>query len=166
MASSNNNNSLNGAVIDKCGFCGKSNLDLQKCTGCKSVVYCSREHQKKDWRAHKAMCKFLRNGGNDLNMSCKEGEFVGTFRWSSQKCMPSLPKQECLDLIPLVGWMKYFSRRGDAKLVALAQSEPALVDGLSYPLTLAFALHVCLFFFFFFFFFFCAVVNFFILEII
>lgn len=41
--------------------------------------------------------------------------------------------------------MQYFTARGGESLVRLAQSEPSLVDGLSYPLTLAFALQVRLF---------------------
>lgn len=39
----------------KCNVCEKP--ALQKCGGCHSVHYCSREHQKADWKSHKKMCK-------------------------------------------------------------------------------------------------------------
>eukprot|EP00603_Paraphysomonas_imperforata_P002208 CAMPEP_0114421074 /NCGR_PEP_ID=MMETSP0103-20121206/4888_1 /TAXON_ID=37642 ORGANISM="Paraphysomonas imperforata, Strain PA2" /NCGR_SAMPLE_ID=MMETSP0103 /ASSEMBLY_ACC=CAM_ASM_000201 /LENGTH=263 /DNA_ID=CAMNT_0001589579 /DNA_START=108 /DNA_END=899 /DNA_ORIENTATION=- len=36
---------------------------LLRCTGCKMVHYCSKEHQKEDWSTHKMDCKvFKRNG--------------------------------------------------------------------------------------------------------
>jgi hypothetical protein len=31
-----------------------------KCSACKAVVYCCREHQQADWPAHKTACKALR----------------------------------------------------------------------------------------------------------
>ena len=41
----------------KCGCCGEP--ATQRCSKCKSVWYCSRECQLKDWKAHKEMCKML-----------------------------------------------------------------------------------------------------------
>lgn len=29
----------------------------QQCTGCKSVYYCGKEHQKSDWKSHKVECR-------------------------------------------------------------------------------------------------------------
>ncbi|RPA84935.1 hypothetical protein BJ508DRAFT_303325 [Ascobolus immersus RN42] len=39
-----------------CNVCGFVNA-TKKCSGCKTVVYCSRECQKEDWREHKKTCK-------------------------------------------------------------------------------------------------------------
>lgn len=41
----------------KCAVCGKS--ATQKCSGCQSVVYCGRDHQKDHWirGGHKQTCK-------------------------------------------------------------------------------------------------------------
>lgn len=39
----------------KCAVCDK-NAPF-KCTACKSVNYCSGEHQKKDWPVHKYECR-------------------------------------------------------------------------------------------------------------
>ncbi|XP_057376965.1 SET domain-containing protein SmydA-8-like [Daphnia carinata] len=41
----------------KC-FCGKE--ALQRCSGCQSVFYCSREHQKADWKKHRSNCRAYR----------------------------------------------------------------------------------------------------------
>lgn len=42
---------------EKC-FCGKE--AHQRCSGCQAVFYCSREHQKTDWKKHRSNCKAYR----------------------------------------------------------------------------------------------------------
>jgi len=42
----------------RCGACG-SLTNTKACGGCGRVSYCSRACQKKDWRAHKPVCKRL-----------------------------------------------------------------------------------------------------------
>ena len=32
------------------------------CTGCRSVNYCSKEHQRRDWPSHKLKCRSLKKG--------------------------------------------------------------------------------------------------------
>ncbi|KAK0075283.1 hypothetical protein PV325_007126, partial [Microctonus aethiopoides] len=47
-----------GSKIDKlsqCSVCGNTEK-LLHCSACKSVVYCSKEHQKLDWKCHKVYC--------------------------------------------------------------------------------------------------------------
>lgn len=39
----------------KCAVCGDEGLKL--CTGCYEIRYCSKEHQKLDWKEHKLQCK-------------------------------------------------------------------------------------------------------------
>lgn len=39
-----------------CLIYGKT-YPIKVCTRCKSVWYCSREHQKTDWKKHKLECK-------------------------------------------------------------------------------------------------------------
>ncbi|XP_006638622.2 egl nine homolog 1 isoform X1 [Lepisosteus oculatus] len=39
-----------------CELCGKME-NLLKCGRCRSSFYCSREHQKQDWKKHKLVCK-------------------------------------------------------------------------------------------------------------
>lgn len=42
-----------------CKYCGTSDGDkeLQVCSGCKDMYYCSRYCQEKDWRCHKPTCR-------------------------------------------------------------------------------------------------------------
>ena len=45
----------------RCAVCDASNdeVKLKSCAKCESVLYCSRECQKKDWKKHKRNCKKL-----------------------------------------------------------------------------------------------------------
>ena len=46
--------------IDACGRCGKKKEGeegLKRCMGCKKMLYCGKDCQKKDWKAHKKDCK-------------------------------------------------------------------------------------------------------------
>lgn len=43
--------------MQECSGCGKPGESLLRCDKCKSVYYCSRDCQKKSWRAHKKECK-------------------------------------------------------------------------------------------------------------
>lgn len=42
-------------VTVKCYICNKTDK-LLRCARCKAIVYCSKEHQKFDWKRHKAYC--------------------------------------------------------------------------------------------------------------
>ena len=43
--------------VGECPVCNK--VAETKCTACKAVFYCSRDCQKKHWKAHKFDCKSL-----------------------------------------------------------------------------------------------------------
>lgn len=38
-----------------CAVCDKTDK-LQRCSRCKAVFYCTREHQRRDWKRHKEFC--------------------------------------------------------------------------------------------------------------
>lgn len=42
--------------LGMCKTCLKENVKLLHCGRCKSVFYCSKDCQKKDWKSHKAVC--------------------------------------------------------------------------------------------------------------
>ena len=42
-----------------CQQCPKTE-GLLACNGCKTAYYCSKDHQKSDWDAHKSFCKAIR----------------------------------------------------------------------------------------------------------
>ena len=44
--------------IASCKVC-ESQESLKRCAKCKTVYYCTREHQTQDWRNHKTDCKKL-----------------------------------------------------------------------------------------------------------
>lgn len=47
-----------GVPDDACATCQKT-TDLQRCTKCKSIKYCSKDCQKKGWKGHKKICPLL-----------------------------------------------------------------------------------------------------------
>ncbi|XP_075211841.1 uncharacterized protein LOC142318983 [Lycorma delicatula] len=49
---------LSGALV--CFVCLKYNSSLQKCSGCKLLFYCSKEHQKLHWPKHKELCRAVK----------------------------------------------------------------------------------------------------------
>jgi hypothetical protein len=44
-----------------CGSCSKGSERMKKCSGCRTVWYCSSECQNADWKRHKADCKRVRS---------------------------------------------------------------------------------------------------------
>lgn len=47
----------------RCQVCGRSageSVELMRCAACKAVYYCSADHQKENWKAHKAACKMYK----------------------------------------------------------------------------------------------------------
>ena len=41
-----------------CGFCGASSA-RKRCSQCKTVIYCSKDHQIKHWKLHKLSCRCI-----------------------------------------------------------------------------------------------------------
>lgn len=44
------------SIMGKCGYCGSDQAQV-KCAKCKSVFYCDKNCQKKDWKLHKKDCQ-------------------------------------------------------------------------------------------------------------
>lgn len=57
-------NAHSDALRPSCIVCGFSD-NLLRCARCKVTLYCSKEHQKKDWKKHKVNCNnFTTNSGS------------------------------------------------------------------------------------------------------
>ena len=52
------------ATSPACGLtgCGVKVGKGGLCTGCRSVNYCSKEHQRRDWPSHKLKCRPVKKG--------------------------------------------------------------------------------------------------------
>ncbi|CAI5443621.1 unnamed protein product [Caenorhabditis angaria] len=47
--------------LSYCNYCIRRDVaELKKCAACRSLVYCSTDCQKKDWRQHKWECKAIK----------------------------------------------------------------------------------------------------------
>lgn len=57
----------------RCGLCRARHCHdgtpLLACSACKSVHYCCREHQKKDWKKHKNLCMMVQEVVHDADMN-------------------------------------------------------------------------------------------------
>ncbi|KAM6366424.1 egl nine homolog 1 isoform 7-T7 [Alca torda] len=53
---SNNNSSSSERDRQYCELCGKME-NLLRCGRCRSSFYCSKEHQRQDWKKHKLICR-------------------------------------------------------------------------------------------------------------
>ena len=67
-------------LLDECNYCHIKSDHIKKCGRCKSVAYCSREHQTLDWkeRGYKNICKDLacRKKANNEMMAKTYREFI------------------------------------------------------------------------------------------
>eukprot|EP00928_Gymnodinium_smaydae_P030350 TRINITY_DN22601_c0_g1_i1.p1 TRINITY_DN22601_c0_g1~~TRINITY_DN22601_c0_g1_i1.p1 ORF type:complete len:489 (-),score=57.02 TRINITY_DN22601_c0_g1_i1:60-1526(-) len=77
-----------------------------------------------------------------MDAESDDGRSPGTFRWPKNAALPALPAQSQAALPSVVarGWGPYLKSRGGDALVTLAQTNAMLLDGLSFPLTLAWLL--------------------------
>lgn len=69
-----------------------------------------------------------------------DGLMSGSFRWGkSKKLLPLPPPPPAMPPV-LKGWPQYLAGRGGPDLTQRAQTDPALLDALSFPMTLVWAL--------------------------
>jgi len=62
-----------GLAAKTCEVCGQGADKV--CAGCKGVSYCTRAHQKEEWKAsHKYNCKGTRKEKEEVEKQCQEGE--------------------------------------------------------------------------------------------
>jgi hypothetical protein len=59
-------------VIKNCGVC-HSPAKLM-CSSCRNIFYCSKEHQKNDWKAHKTNCLASKKNDNSATTFSSEAK--------------------------------------------------------------------------------------------
>ncbi|KAJ7060326.1 hypothetical protein C8F01DRAFT_1231577 [Mycena amicta] len=70
-------------ATDVCFVCKKPSEELLRCSGCRTIHYCSRECQKQDWKSHKSICmKYLAQAamGDRLDELLEKHRGLGTTR--------------------------------------------------------------------------------------
>jgi len=80
------------AAQNRCSHCGKMNVDLQLCSRCKKVQYCSRDCQAKDWKkgGHKSVCKPTEGDeGIVIDKPDDNGMFSSTMNFRSRSVQQS-----------------------------------------------------------------------------
>lgn len=81
-----------------CGVCGQA--ASQRCSKCKSLSYCSKEHQKQHWRLHKQICEMFvdlkQNPNSSSMLNGHSRDEAGRHQISStmMEGAPSVPKPE------------------------------------------------------------------------
>ncbi|XP_011865064.1 PREDICTED: uncharacterized protein LOC105560503 [Vollenhovia emeryi] len=67
-----------------CHVCKRfgDDVPLKRCSGCKLISYCSKEHQKQHWKQHKSLCNTVLNATRTRNIN----EYCGTaLEWYNEK---------------------------------------------------------------------------------
>lgn len=90
-----------------CHYCKTTPTELRRCSGCKIVGYCSKEHQKLDWRNHRELCKVIAFTFVNDNTPCGSFEEWTRYRLKMQRQWVSLLKR---DLQPFECQMWMFPR--------------------------------------------------------
>lgn len=69
--------------------------NIKRCSSCKIMPYCSKEHQETDWKKHKALCKAIREslGVIKLQIGCSFNEWR-EFRYSLKLAWESSLKRK------------------------------------------------------------------------
>ncbi|XP_025993289.1 uncharacterized protein LOC105204810 [Solenopsis invicta] len=67
-----------------CHVCKKfgDNVSLKRCSGCRMIAYCGREHQKRHWTLHKPLCNAIQDVLREYSM---EGHDVTSQEWNNVK---------------------------------------------------------------------------------
>lgn len=89
---------MNENLEEACNRCGKTDVKLSRCGGCKRALYCSRDCQKRDWKdSHKLVCKTIKAQQKNLKQAVKSGEtYTDEFTWK-----PFLPRATLKNILTL-----------------------------------------------------------------
>lgn len=80
-----------------CHICKQFSTNLKRCAICKTIAYCSKEHQKRDWPEHKKLCRAISftNSSVIYKIGCNLDEWK-RYRIKLQSQWKALLKRELL----------------------------------------------------------------------
>ncbi|KAJ8968589.1 hypothetical protein NQ314_002255 [Rhamnusium bicolor] len=61
-------------------YAKKSDENMKRCSVCKSLAYCSKDHQKQDWKQHKNICNVIAEADTALLCDARTIEIFRDFR--------------------------------------------------------------------------------------
>lgn len=123
--------------LNVCAVCSKADK-LLRCSRCKSAVYCSKEHQRLDWKRHKESCAKNNNTSNSTRPNLKEDSVnlpnYFSRRTSDKKLSTdSRPPNGGKESEPVNGWTSPITEQGSSEATILGaraeQLNPALESG-------------------------------------
>ena len=84
-------------VCHVCKSLVSSSSSLKKCSNCKMISYCSKEHQKEHWAAHKDLCKVISKICKQNGMTNLFGKAMGIspdeYRYYRSHCINKCEKE-------------------------------------------------------------------------
>jgi len=85
--------------IEQCALChlrvGENGITkLNRCSSCLTFCYCSKEHQKSDWKEHKSVCKYMKTMMNDSDIN-REMDYGGHGGLALMQAMMTCTSRRC-----------------------------------------------------------------------
>lgn len=68
--------SFKDSCANACAVCAKSD-NLLRCSRCKVTVYCSKDHQKSDWKQHRSFCKAKSHVESNVTAAQRDSRLTG-----------------------------------------------------------------------------------------
>ena len=71
-----------------CKRAGSEDEPLKRCARCSCMFYCSKEHQKLDWKLHKRLCSYLATAAEEVGADNFFGHQIGKYYIVVRKFCP------------------------------------------------------------------------------
>ncbi len=79
---------------DLCSLCAKP--ASLRCTACKTVCYCSKEHQRQDWKAHKVQCRLVQKDASDQMAATNSSHWEQSPAYRAANAFPPAQRERAM----------------------------------------------------------------------